>query len=146
MMPDHDALARTHAAAFRNDRGWSAVELAELLSQTSTVFVGDPDAFLIGRVIGDEAEILTLATAPALRRRGLAKAVLATFLEDAASRGVTSTVLEVASDNAPAKALYAAFGFQEAARRPGYYRRADGTTVDALLLRRLSPHRDPLQA
>ena len=42
--------------------------------------------------------------------------------------------LEVAEDNAAARALYATAGFAEAGRRRGYYAAADGGRRDALLL------------
>jgi ribosomal-protein-alanine N-acetyltransferase len=53
---------------------------------------------------------------------------------EAARQGLPSVVLEVASDNAAARGLYAAAGFVMVGRRPRYYRRG-GETIDALLLR-----------
>ena len=52
----------------------------------------------------------------------------------AAARGAVRVFLEVADDNAAARALYARAGFVEAGRRPGYYAGADGERRDALLL------------
>jgi ribosomal-protein-alanine N-acetyltransferase len=42
--------------------------------------------------------------------------------------------LEVAASNTAAQALYRGFGFTEAGRRTGYYRRGDGVE-DALVMR-----------
>ena len=44
--------------------------------------------------------------------------------------------LEVAADNAAAQALYARAGFAESGRRRGYYRRPDGSGLDALVMQR----------
>lgn len=90
----------------------------------------------MGRVIADEAELLTLAVAPPARRQGLGRGLLAHFLDEARRRGATRAFLEVAADNGPACALYQAGGFAEDGRRRGYYRGPDGVVVDALLLSR----------
>lgn len=119
--PHPAALAATHAAAFLSERPWSAAEFETLLAGPGTLFVGDARAFLLGRVVLDEAEVLTLATHPAHRRQGLARAALAAFLAKAGGRGAARALLDVAEDNAPARALYAAAGFAEIARRPAYY-------------------------
>lgn len=50
--------------------------------------------------------------APAHRRRGLAHALTLALLAEAARRGHRSAHLQVLSDNAPARALYAAMGFE----------------------------------
>ena len=39
-------------------------------------------------------------------------------------------------DNAPARALYARFGFREVGRRAAYYAHADGSRGNALILAR----------
>ena len=83
--------------------------------------------------MGGEAELLTLVTHPGHRRKGLARDVLLGFEIDAATRHAATAFLEVASDNEPARALYASFGYQLAGTRPDYYDR--GTyRADALLL------------
>lgn len=50
-------------------------------------------------------------TAPAARRRGLAKLVMDALLEWAEEQGATDTLLEVTPENEPAIALYDALGF-----------------------------------
>ncbi len=134
------ALAATHAAAFVTERPWSAAEFAALLAQPAIVLTGDACSFLLGRVMLDEAEVLTLATHPAHRRQGLARAALTVFLAQASDRGATRAFLDVAEDNAPARALYAAAGFTENSRRAGYYAARGGadpvTRVAALILAR----------
>jgi len=119
-----ETLAATHAAAFAAERPWTAVEFAALLAQPTTVLTGEAESFLLGRVILDEAEILTLATAPAARRQGRARAALKAFLTAARARGATRAFLAVTEANAPARALYAGLGMAEAARY--HYRAAPG--------------------
>lgn len=125
------ALAALHAAAFTVPRPWTAEELAALLAHPGAVLAAAEQGFALARVAADEAELLTIAVAPAARRRGLGRQLLARVLTAAAGRGARSVFLEVAADNAPARALYAMAGFAEAGRRRGYYGGAD-----ALVLRR----------
>lgn len=133
-----DILAACHARAFADTgRGWSAAEFAGLLHSALVFVVGDASGFALGRVIADEAELLTLATDPAFRRQGLGLRALAAFEETARARGAAMAFLEVAEDNAPARALYAVAGYGETARRAGYYARLHGPKVDALVLRKL---------
>lgn len=130
-----ETLAICHARAFANSgRAWSAEEFAALLDSAFVFAKGDVRAFILGRVIADEAEVLTLATDPDHRRKGLARACLSAFDAGARARGATTAFLEVAEDNAPALALYRAAGYRATARRAGYYARRNGPKVDALIL------------
>jgi ribosomal-protein-alanine N-acetyltransferase len=86
---------------------------------------------VLARVAGDEAEILTLAVVPTLRRRGIGRCLLGRTIEHAACLGARALFLEVAADNAAARGLYAAHGLAEIGRRTEYY--PDGG--DALVLR-----------
>ncbi|WP_294927440.1 GNAT family N-acetyltransferase [uncultured Paracoccus sp.] len=126
-----DRLARIHAACFRDaPRPWSADEIAGLLEGRGCFLLTRPDAFLIGRAIAGESELLTLAVAPGARRRGLGRALVAEFALRSAEMDADRAFLEVASDNAPAQALYLAQGWRQAGRRRDYY--APG--VDALVM------------
>ena len=131
-----DALARLHALAFTTPPPWSADSFADLLASPFTFLETAPDgrAFLLGRVIAGEAELLTLATDPAARRAGLARQLMARFEAGAQARGATEAFLEVAEDNAPARALYAACGYVRTGRRPGYYVAPTGEVIAALIL------------
>jgi len=129
-----DEMAACHARAFAGQgRAWSMAEFAGLLESPLVFAVGDARAFALGRVIADEAELLTLACDPAHRRKGLGRARLAGFEAEARARGAVTAFLEVAADNLPAHALYEAADYAEVARRAGYYARG---TVDALILRK----------
>ncbi|MFU8776875.1 MAG: GNAT family N-acetyltransferase [Roseovarius sp.] len=132
-----EILATCHARAFADSgRAWSAGEFATLLDSAFVFALGDARAFVLGRVIADEAEVLTLAADPDHRRKGLGRACLAVFDATARARGAATAFLEVAADNTPALALYRAAGYRETARRAGYYARGHGPKVDALILRK----------
>jgi len=131
-----EALAATHALAFSDTRGWSADEFRGLLADPSVFLVGDAACFVLGRVVVDEAEVLTLATHPDRRRQGRARVALEGFAQEAATRGASTAFLEVAADNEAALSLYRGAGFSEVARRRKYYRKSEGTQVDAVILRR----------
>lgn len=129
------ALALIHAQCFTNPRPWSADEFAALLDMHGVFLLTAPDAFLLGRAIAGEAELLTIAVAPAARRQGAARSLLTGFADRAAATGADTAFLEVASDNAPARALYAQDGWQQIGQRASYY----GAGIDALILRRNLP-------
>lgn len=139
MTADPARLAAIHGACFDTPRPWSAEEIAAMLPAPGIVLLSEPEGFLIGRALAGEAEILTLAVAPAARREGVATRLLAAFLDRAARAGATRAFLEVAERNAPARALYARAGFAETGRRPRYYRHPDGSRSDALVLARALP-------
>ena len=127
------ALAALHARCFpAHPRPWSAAEFSDLIGNRLNFLLIRPQGFLLGRVVADEAELLTLAVAPEARRRGVGRALLAEFAHTSHARGAREAFLEVASDNAPAIALYASADWQRAGTRRGYY--APG--IDALILRR----------
>ena len=129
------ALAATHAAAFVTDRPWSSDEFADLL-RNGAKLTGDAACFVLGRVIADEAEILTVATHPDHQRKGLARQRLSQFHHDVSAAGAGTVFLEVAADNTAAIALYQGAGYVKVGQRPRYYARNDCAAVDALVLRR----------
>lgn len=131
-----EALAEIHAQAFSSTRSWSAAEFRDLLAQPGTILAGDDRSFAMLRVTLDEAEILTIATAPAHRRKGLARAVLAQAEQTAQVAGAADIFLEVAEDNHAARSLYAQAGYAQIGRRPGYYLPKDAAPVAALVLRK----------
>ena len=128
------AMAALHARCFTVPRPWAAAEFAALLSEATVFAVHAPAGFALGRVAADEVELLTIAVAPEARRLGQGRDLMAAFTATAAARGARSAFLEVAADNAAAIALYHAAGFAVAGRRRGYYRFADGSAVDALVM------------
>lgn len=134
------ALAALHARCFAPPLAWSAESFAGLLRSPGTLLLEEPPAaFALVRIVAGEAEILTLATDPAQRRQGRARRLLDRLEHLARARGVRTLHLEVAEDNDAARALYAACGFDEVGRRPGYYRDRHGQAIPALLLSRTLP-------
>lgn len=129
-------MAAVHAAAYRLDRPWTVAEFTALSASPHVMAFGDARAILLVRIIADEAEVLTIATHPDHRRRGLARALLAQFHAVARARGATRAFLEVAADNAPAKTLYLAVGYRQVGQRRGYYARTAAPAADAIVLER----------
>jgi ribosomal-protein-alanine N-acetyltransferase len=101
-------LARTHAASFTTPRPWSAAELESFLSDPLCDLIEGDGGFALIRTIAGEAELLTIAVEPDQRRHG--------------------------RDNQPAIRLYETTGFVRTGQRPQYYRKPDGTRVDAWLM------------
>ena len=95
----------------------------------------EPMGYVIFLVSVGSADIVSVAVAPELLRRGVATRLLLFALADLAGEGVEEITLEVAVDNAPARALYERLDFREVGRRQGYYSR-DRELVDALVMRR----------
>jgi ribosomal-protein-alanine N-acetyltransferase len=88
--------------------------------------------FIMSRMAADEAEILSVAIAPARRRRGFSRPLLDFHLRSLAGFGARTVFLEVDEHNAPACRLYGSAAFHEVGRRRGYYQGG----AAALILRR----------
>ena len=124
---DARGMAEIHANSF--DRGWDALEMATHTQKDLCLGVDYDEglaAFIILSVAAGQAEILTIATAKAVRRKGLGVALLRAAEEALRKQSVSEVFLEVAEDNAAAIALYREAGFTPMGRRPAYYRRANG--------------------
>ena len=129
-------MAVIHAAAFPPAAVWDTADFAVLLARGNCLTATRTDAgFGIARLAADEAEILTLAVLPAHRRGGTGRALVDQLVEQAKAHGASRLFLEVAEDNGAARALYRSAGFEEIARRPGYYR-GDGARRDALVMQK----------
>lgn len=136
-MPNPAQLAALHLAAAPPDmRAWGVTEFTELLAQPSTICHMTDAGFALSRLIADEAELLMIATHPDHRRKGAAWALLMQVESDLITRGAAMQFLEVADDNAPARALYVRAGYEQVGRRKSYYPRAGGARVDALVLQK----------
>ncbi len=125
-------MAALHATAFHGAARWSAASFAQMTGAAGAFVAEAEGAFLLGRVTAGEAELLTLVVAAGRRDEGTGRALMATFDTEARARGAAEAFLEVGADNVPARALYAATGWAEAGRRPGYY-----AGTDALILRKM---------
>ncbi len=131
-MADVAPLAAIHAEAFPPREAWGEDAIALQLGMPGVFGLLHPlGGMILTRLTADEAEVLTLAVAPEVRRQGVARALLAGAMAAAREQAARTMVLEVAIGNTGARALYERAGFIEAGRRPRYY--ADGG--DALILR-----------
>ena len=129
-------LALLHGAAFTMPRPWTAAEFADLMASPLVFLLNAPGGFVMGRVVADEAELLTIAVAPDRRGRGIAWALMQRFLDELAHRNAAHVFLEVAQSNAPARALYRKAGFSDGGLRRGYYHDSTGHPFDAIVMTR----------
>lgn len=132
-----EALAALHGRCFRAPPPWSAADFAAAIADPLAFLLVEGDAaFLLGRAVAGEAELLTLAVSPDARRLGLGRKLVARFLYQARLRGAESAFLEVSAENPAAIALYESAGFARTGIRRGYYRMAGAAPVDALVMHR----------
>jgi [ribosomal protein S18]-alanine N-acetyltransferase len=136
---DAPQLAALHAQAFR--RGWSVEEFERLLIEPNVIAdraTADSElvGFVLSRIAADEAEILSIAVAPAYRGQGVARRLLDVHLRRLAGYRVNTLFLEVDERNAPARRLYGGLGFAEVGRRDSYYAQESAAAGAALVLRR----------
>ena len=152
---DAPVLARLHAAAFGERKGWSEKSIAEMLAVEGTEAMlalahgthgtarsseragGEPVGMIITRMVWGDGEILTLAVDPAWQRRGIGSRLLASATNGMVMQGVNRVFLEVAEDNHAAITLYESLKFEGTGRRPNYYLTEDGRRVDALMMVRV---------
>lgn len=135
-----DGLILEHLHAMCFPDAWDQATFDGLLGETSTCgwaaisLEGDHVGFILARVLGSEAEILTFAVAPAYKRMGLGRCLLNELLNFLMSVNCEKVFLEVAVDNEAAIALYTSMGFKIIGMRPNYYKRADQTFVSAIVM------------
>ena len=128
---DFAVLAALHATSFPD--AWSAASIRDLFAGPGVFAFLLPGGFVLARAAGGEAEILTLAVAPSLRRQGIARALIQAAASHAQVLGARTLFLEVATGNGPALALYAGLGFTPAGRRKAYYAGQDADVLKAIL-------------
>lgn len=134
---DAGAIADLHASLFED--GWSPAAMSVFLSEPASLAFAATDAagmagFLLARLIADEAEVLSIGVARRSQRSGVARRMMLALVDAAVAGGARRIFLDVASDNAPALALYRGLGWADTGRRRGYYPRTGATPADALLL------------
>ncbi len=140
-----NALAQIHATAFEGlGRAWSGPEILALISEAPVAVrlahredaEGrlKPVGFALYRAAAGEAELLTVAVAPEVRRTGLGRELVQACISGARADGAERLFLEVGAENIPALALYTAAGFRECGHRPAYYQHPDGTREDAVAM------------
>jgi GNAT superfamily N-acetyltransferase len=114
-----DTLASHHSAGEFDPRLW-------LLAQVQ----GQPVGVLLLARMPERAsvEVVYMGLVPEVRGHGLGATLLRRALDVARSQGVSLVTLTVDVENAPARALYAAFAFRESSRREVWMRILPCTT------------------
>jgi [ribosomal protein S18]-alanine N-acetyltransferase len=130
---DADAV-RTIAKESPQAADWTAASYQDLAGASGTVALvseeeGQVVGFLIGRQVGEEAEILNLAVAPAKQKRGEGGALVKAAMMEFRAHGVSRVFLEVRESNENGLAFYQKQGFFKTGRRPGYYRDPDEAAI-----------------
>ena len=133
-MPNPAFLADIHKACFEN--AWDRNAIQEIIDIPSTRAFIAPDGIGFGllRHLGNEAELLTIAVLTRKRRLGVGAAIMQSMREWARTQGVGAIFLEVSERNNAAAKLYEKCGFTVISRRKNYYRAADGSEADALVM------------
>jgi ribosomal-protein-alanine N-acetyltransferase len=137
---DADAVAQLHARSFY--RGWPRQDIEAYLadSDTPTLVVCDSKRRVAGfamlRLLGDDAELMTIAVEPKFRGKGVGAALMKACFADLLMTPSRRMVLEVAADNPAAIRLYEKLGFTKLSERKGYYARPDGQPATALVMAR----------
>lgn len=115
---------------------WSEAMLEnELWNDSAVILTAEgEDGTVLGyaglQTVLDEGYINNVAVGEAYRRQGVADELIAAFVRFGRAK-LAFLTLEVRASNAPAIALYAKHGFEEAGRRKNYY---DDPKEDAILM------------
>ncbi|MDR1338050.1 MAG: GNAT family N-acetyltransferase [Rickettsiales bacterium] len=102
------------------------------MKKSGCEIISSDHGFIVWRVVGTEAEIITIGVHPEHRSAGIAAAILALAENDMKKSGAESIFLEVAADNRPARKLYENQGYVQIGLRPKYY-----AGVDAIIMKKV---------
>jgi [ribosomal protein S18]-alanine N-acetyltransferase len=116
--------------------GMFTEEIENKLAQCMVIRITDKGKSIIGayivfRLIADEAHLHNLAVKKEFKRHGLAQILLETMKNIATQVGINACTLEVRESNQEAINLYRKCGFVVKGRRPLYY---TDTHEDALIM------------
>jgi ribosomal-protein-alanine N-acetyltransferase len=129
---DAGVLAELHRLGFAEP--WNEAAMRHLIAMPGcfglVTMTDRAEAMVLARIAADEAEILTLITAPDCRRLGRARDLIDAVRVVARQGGARTLYLEVAEDNLAGRAFYDALGFKVLSRRRNYY----AGRTDALVL------------
>jgi ribosomal-protein-alanine N-acetyltransferase len=139
MILKHDIRLATHADAARIgemsrdliEHGlgwrWTPNSIRRCIRDASTNVAvaateqGGVAGFAVMRYKDDEAHLILLAVDPAVRRRGIASALIAWHEKAALTAGIGTVYVEARATNAEARALYRRLGYHEVQHVRGYY-------------------------
>jgi ribosomal-protein-alanine N-acetyltransferase len=94
-----------------------------------------PAGFVLTRHVLDEEELLLIAVAPYVQRRGVGARLIRHLFDAAQERGISRIFLEMRRGN-PAIHLYHRLGFEPIGERRNYYRMENGERIDAITFAR----------
>ncbi len=133
---DAQVLAALHAQCFPNY--WQREAFTDFFSVDGTFAwlaeAPQPVAMIVYRILYEHADIITIATHPEWRRRGIGTELLEKAIAHIAGSGTEKMLLDVEDGNAAASQLYEKHGFSVIHRRRQYYQKPDGTFTDALVM------------
>lgn len=143
---DLEAIMQLERATFESD-AWSEQSMSAEISNPNGFYLVAELLEAADEIVGyagllaprrsEQADIQTIAVAPAARRAGLGRTLMNALLAEARARGAREVFLEVRADNPGAQRLYDSLGFAPIAVRPGYYQPDD---VDAIVMRLSVPN------
>ena len=124
---------------------WSVSSIASELDNPLSLWLvweedGAAAAYLGVQRVPPQADVMNVAVSPALRRRGIARALFAEL--ERRLPEIDELFLEVRASHSGAIALYRTLGFEQVGRRPNYYL---DPREDALILRKELFHADPVR-
>ena len=132
---DIDKILPIEEASFSD--AWTKTMFKD--SFASSYFFGlvwEEEGEIVGYVCGDaifeDAQLMSIATSPNHRKKGIARGLLAAFEKECVNRGATVCFLEVRVSNTPARTLYERVGYEQIGVRKRYY--PDGE--DALVMQK----------
>ena len=91
-------------------------------------------AFLVASTSIKEWELENIAVSPRILRRGVGRALMTAFIDQAREAGATEIRQEIRASNTAAQKLGLSVGFTHQGQRPNYYR---DPVEDALLFKHL---------
>lgn len=120
-------------------KGWAAEDFNRTMAIPGTHLLlaeihEDMVGYILYRLLGEEGEIVTCGVSLPARHKGIASNLCAKMQDDMREHGVKKLWLEVAIDNAAAKALYIKQGFKPVSTRKAYYAREESKPVDAWIM------------
>ena len=131
----HAGAVATLESLVMGSDAWSEALVADELPRADRVWWAAYEGEALvgyagGWIVDGQVQILKVGVDPAMRRRGIARELLAHVAADARDLGASRCSLEVRAGNVGAQELYAALGFRSLGVRPRYY--SDGE--DAVIM------------
>ena len=135
---DADRCAFIHKNCFQ--KSWDSVTFGRYFTEpewqgvfglcVSFTHDGPFIGFIMGRTVFDTNDLLTLAVLPDYQRRGAAKALMLSYIEQIQ----VPILLEVSCVNTSAIGLYTQMGFSILSKRPHYYAEKKDVASDAYVM------------